>query len=200
MPIIPIPVIYPSENLHHFCAVFVNNYKLFSFSFLWNFSSTHRIKYNKIKWKKNTAIHSTFTAIQASDLWRPGSFNPILSSLHLLIVDQIRLLVLGHSPHHFLQTLSVLLSLSALAGSLLSSLQLLPYPITANHLTTVQLSSLISASISLSLPQHLALFLGFFVNDLFDPFHCCFSPPLPWCFTSALWLAKMFVLYILCFR
>lgn len=67
-----------------------------------------------------------FTAIQASDLWRPGSFHLILSPLHLPVVDEIKLLVLGQSPHNFLQTLSVLLSLSALAGSLLSSLQVLP--------------------------------------------------------------------------
>ena len=97
-----------------------------------------------------------------------GTFHLILSSLHLTTVYQIRLLVWGHSPHHFLQTLSVLFSLSVLAGSLLSSLKLLLYPAAANHLTTVQLSSIISISISLSFPQPPALFLGFFVNGVND--------------------------------
>lgn len=84
MPIISIPLIYPPQILQHLCAAFGHFY---CSPFFWNISFTCRIAYNKIKWNKNTDIHSTFTTIQASDLQRPGSFHLILSSLHLPIVD-----------------------------------------------------------------------------------------------------------------
>lgn len=78
------------------------------------------------------------------------------------------------------------------------SLQLLSYPITANHFTSLSFASDFRFNLSFSQPP--APFLGFFVNDLFNLFHWLFCLHLPWCFTSSLRLAEMSILLISCFH
>lgn len=85
MSVIPITLIYASKKLHHLWAVLSFLWPfLWSFSFISDISSIPRIKYNKIEWNKNTAIHSTFTDVQSSDwgLWESEIFYLFISPTH----------------------------------------------------------------------------------------------------------------------
>lgn len=154
MPVIPTTLIYPPQSLHNSWAVlsFLWPFLFLSFSFLWDIFSILRIKYNEIKWNKI----QTFAALLLTyNLPIYGNLKYFIFSFHLLTLDQIRLVVLGHFSSHSLQALSILLSFSALVGSLLSYLTAaaMLYHCQSSHYISTFLSNF-SLNLSASLSTH----------------------------------------------
>lgn len=163
-----------------------------SFLFPWDFFSILRIKYNEIKWNKNTATHSTFTDIQSFDLWKPEIFYLYISPTHCRPDRVFGTETLPSSfPANPLN--SPFIFNTCMKSPLFFTAAAMSYHCQSSHYISAVLSNF---SLSLCFPQHPAPFLGFFVKwSIWS-----LSLPLPWCFTSALWLAKLFILYLSYFR
>lgn len=169
MPIILITLIYPLLNLHHAWAVlsFLQLFLLLSFSFLWDISFILRIKY-KITWNKNTAIHSTFTNIQSSDLWKPEIFYLFISPSHCR-PDQV--VGTGTLPSSFPANPlnSPFIFSTCRKSPLFFRAAAMSYHCQSSHYISAFLSNFsFNLSASLSIPH---FSLASLLNDPFDHFH-----------------------------